>query len=521
LNILTADLSGIINSYIFVGNGVRYYINLTPEFKTEDMNRLIEGLIGTDDKVVSNFALLKDTTIYYVYPYEKNKSGLGTDLAKLEDQREPVETVKKTGKTFITGPVNLVEGGRGIIIRMIINAGGAGGKDYWGQVAEVLSYENMAEKAKIEAYFKNNYLRIYEQNVAEKDPHILWSNHDAPMKSPIVKEINFTQSKWILEATPKDGWSGRTVIFYSLLFLGAIASIFCGLYIYNTVGKREVLARMVREKTEALEESLIELKTTQDQLIEQEKMASLGALVSGIAHEINTPLGVGISTASYLESISEKSRRKLEENTLTKGEFISFLENLESGLKTLDLNLFRAAELVKNFKQIAVDQNYEVLTEFCVHEYLDVVTQTLSHELKKHAVKIDLEGSSDIRVMSYPGAFSRIFTNLIMNSIVHGFKGKVRGHIWIRFALEEGMLNISYSDDGKGIPAEVLPKIYDPFFTTNREAGGSGLGLNIVYNLVVGKFGGKIKCESEEGEGTTFVISIPLHERNNRLWSNP
>lgn len=407
LNTLTADLSGVVKSYIFVGNGVRYYINLTPDFLTEDMDHLIDGLVGENDSVIRNFALLRDTTISYVYPYEPNKSGIGTDLLKIEDQRKPVEMVKNTGKTFVTGPVNLIEGGKGILIRMIIHAGGETGEAYWGQIAEVLSYDEITKKAKIEEYFKKNYLRIYEENLAVEAPLVLWSNRDTEIVGAIKKEIDFGQSKWILEAAPIEGWTGTTNIFYILIVLGIIASISCGMLVFNAIGKGELLEEKVAEKTKALEESMRELEAAQEQLVEHEKMASLGVLVSGVAHEINTPLGISISTASYLEDISKKNLEKVKSSTLSKGDFIEFIENLDSGIKILNMNLYRAADLVQNFKQIAVDQNVEYKTEFSVREYIEVVVKTLSHEIRKAGVEVNIIGDQNTRITSLPGAFSR------------------------------------------------------------------------------------------------------------------
>jgi signal transduction histidine kinase len=176
-------------------------------------------------------------------------------------------------------------------------------------------------------------------------------------------------------------------------------------------------------------------------------------------------------------------------------------------LDIIAFNLFRAAEIIRSFKEIAVNQSSEVMASFCLDEYIRTILTSLKHELKnrKAEINVNFEGFT---VNSYPGAFSHLITNLIMNTLVHGYDQWERVRIDFDARREDGHLVFTYTDHGKGIPPEIIKRIFDPFFTTRRGAGGSGLGLFIVYNVVRDKLGGSIACESVLGDHTTFTIRI-------------
>lgn len=267
--------------------------------------------------------------------------------------------------------------------------------------------------------------------------------------------------------------------------------------------EKETLEFLVKERTQELEMAM-------NELVEKEKMASLGSLVSGISHEINTPLGVAVSAGSYMDALYREAKAKLESNMMTKSDFLKFLNNLEESIVIINSNLNRAAELVKSFKEIAVKQSLEGKIRFNLYNYLQATVLSLKHEYKNSAHNIVISCDKMLEIESFPGAFSQILTNLVMNSIIHGFEGRKNGNINIELSLEEEVLKLTYRDDGKGIDEAHLSKVFDPFFTTNRSRGGSGLGLNIVYNIVTSQLGGRIKCESTLGEGTCFEIEMDL-----------
>ena len=250
------------------------------------------------------------------------------------------------------------------------------------------------------------------------------------------------------------------------------------------------------------------LKRTQNELVQTEKMAALGRLVAGVAHEVNTPIGIGVTAASHLINETKKFNVSYQEQTLSKTSFENYIEtSLESSKILLD-NLERAADIIQNFKKISVDQSNSEFREFYLKEYLQSIFQTLKPALNKNSDFLEIICPETLRVNSVPGAFYQIFTNLIMNSNIHGFEGKDDEHIIITVQKKGDSLQIIYKDNGKGMPKADLVKIFDPFFTTKLGQGGSGLGTHIVYNLVTQTLHGTITAESIHGEGLSFIMDF-------------
>lgn len=273
----------------------------------------------------------------------------------------------------------------------------------------------------------------------------------------------------------------------------------------------ERTAELVKANAD-LQQSLELLEHAQDQLVQSEKMASLGGLVAGVAHEINTPIGVCVTTSSHLADSTNNYTRLYKENTLTRNDFEGFLNNVSECSDIIQSNLNRAADLIKSFKKVAVDQSSDEVREFILKEYLQEILQSLSHELKSHAHEIKLECPDNMRLCTHPGAVSQIVTNLIMNSIRHGFEGIKHGIIRITVYKDDDAIKISYSDNGVGLTQEASSKIFEPFYTTKRNQGGSGLGMHIVYNLITQTLGGNIVCQSVLNEGINFIIQFPVRE---------
>ncbi len=284
----------------------------------------------------------------------------------------------------------------------------------------------------------------------------------------------------------------------------------------------ERLEDRVNERTLALSESnselsttLTTLKNTQRQLVDSEKMASLGNLVAGIAHEINTPLGIGVTAASHLRHETERLARHLEKNTLSKSELDQFTKGAVEASDLVLKNLDRASKLVRSFKQVAVDQGSEALRTIVLANYLEEVLFTLKPTLKRTQHHINLAVPATLTMETYPGALSQIVFNLVTNSLTHAFPERNDGNIEIRADLIEpelngGLIELTYRDDGIGMPETVRSRIFEPFFTTKRGQGGSGLGMHVVYNLVTQLLKGTIECVSTEGTGTEIIMRIPM-----------
>ncbi len=279
----------------------------------------------------------------------------------------------------------------------------------------------------------------------------------------------------------------------------------------------KTLEERVNERTEQLAEAnnelvlmLETLKRTQNQLIQSEKMSALGNLVAGVAHEINTPIGISVTAASHLAERTAEITEAYDKNQITRSELEKFLELGRDMSKIILTNLDRAANLIRSFKQVAVDQSSEIKRTFNVQAYINEVLMSLQPELKKtkHQIKINCE--EELEIESYPGALSQIITNLVMNSLAHAFDENESGLITFTITKNQTMLNFVYSDNGRGISQENLGKIFNPFFTTRRGKGGTGLGLHIVYNIVTQTLHGTINCQSEPNHGTTFTISFPI-----------
>ncbi|NQY54809.1 MAG: HAMP domain-containing histidine kinase [Campylobacteraceae bacterium] len=266
----------------------------------------------------------------------------------------------------------------------------------------------------------------------------------------------------------------------------------------------------LEDSNEELQTTIQNLKLTQEQLISSEKMAALGALVAGVAHEINTPVGIGLTGISHLEDSTKIIYDKYNKDEMSQEEFEEYLGTAKDLSSLVYKNLEKAASLVKSFKQVAVDQSSEAKRVFDIKEYLHEILQSIHSVTKKTNIDIEVSCPSGIKINSYAGAYSQIISNLIMNSLIHGFKEKEKGNIFITVKKEDKELKIIYKDTGKGIKEENLSKIFDPFFTTNRDNGGSGLGLNIIYNIIMSRLNGSIKCNSQENKGVEFIIILNI-----------
>jgi two-component system, NtrC family, sensor kinase len=266
----------------------------------------------------------------------------------------------------------------------------------------------------------------------------------------------------------------------------------------------------LEKKSSDLERAIDDLKMMQDKLVESEKMSALGTLVAGVAHEINTPVGTSITLASTLADETTQLMTMLAEGQLKRSDFQAYLDIAAESTRLLLANLNRAGELVQSFKQVAVDQASLDRRTFRIKPYLEEVAMSLSPHIRKTHHTLIVTGDEWLEIDSCPGVIAQIATNLVTNSLNYAFKPEDRGQLQFTIAREGDRLRMTYSDDGCGIPAENLSKIFNPFFTTGRHQGGTGLGLHIVYNLVTQTLRGQIDVRSAVDEGTHFQILFPL-----------
>ena len=254
-------------------------------------------------------------------------------------------------------------------------------------------------------------------------------------------------------------------------------------------------------------------QAAQAELMRSEKMAALGRLVAGVAHEVNTPVGLGVSVASFLDQKTLKLQQGYQAGTVTHEDFEEYLESARESCASLLSNLRRAAALVRSFKLVAVDQSAEQRRPFNVRGYIEEVLTSLRPKLKKtrHAIAVDCP--EELVFTGDPGVLSQILTNLVENSLVHGFDGRDDGLIDVHVKVDNAVLVMIYADNGRGMAPDQLEKIFEPFFTTRMGQGGSGLGMHVVYNLVTQTLGGHIRCDSAPGRGMTVTIRLPFGAR--------
>ncbi len=278
------------------------------------------------------------------------------------------------------------------------------------------------------------------------------------------------------------------------------------------VTEQEHNRRALQEARQQAESTLALQQEMQHELVQAEKLAALGGLVAGIAHEINTPVGVTLSAATHLETETKTVNHAYQSEQLSEEELVDYFTTAKQATKLITMNSHRAADLIQSFKQVAVDQTGGERRIFNIAQYIDEVLLSLRPNVKKTHVKIRVDCPEKLTLDTFPGAFSQVLTNLIMNALIHAFEPAQMGHIDIKICSigENGeQVRIIFSDDGKGIPAKLQARVFEPFFTTRRHAGGSGLGLHIIHTIITQTLKGTFKMTSVPAQGTTFTIDLP------------
>lgn len=284
----------------------------------------------------------------------------------------------------------------------------------------------------------------------------------------------------------------------------------------QTLSENKNLVLKVQTRTDALKESNEELLSTlaklhqfQGQLVETEKMASLGDMVAGIAHEVNTPIGLGVTASSLMVDRLDEIKTAFDNKTLKSSQLKKFLNQGEENIGIIFRNLKRAAKLISSFKKVAVDQSSVELSKINVKELIDEVSITLQGKLNRLNIELIVHCPENLVIESKAGPINQVLLNLTLNSIIHGFENRPKGVINISVFYLSNQLHLCYKDDGIGIDESIKTKIFEPFTTTKRGSGGSGLGLHLVYNIITQALNGHIDVESSANLGTTFNITFP------------
>lgn len=277
------------------------------------------------------------------------------------------------------------------------------------------------------------------------------------------------------------------------------------------------LEQKINDRTQALKTSNQDLLNTlstlhqyQNQIVETEKMASLGQMVAGVAHEVNTPIGLGVTASTLMQDKLAEIQKAFDDKKLTSNQLAKFLGDSAENLGIIYRNLERAANLIRSFKQVAVDQSNDNRRYFNMHQLLNEVLLSLRPNLKKTQHQVILNCDEHLELESKPGPISQILINLIMNSLIHAFENIEQGTMTISVTLANSRCYLHYQDNGAGVPENIKKRIFDPFVTTKRGEGGSGLGMHLVYNLVTQALNGKIQLESSLGQGIDIQIDFPV-----------
>ena len=278
----------------------------------------------------------------------------------------------------------------------------------------------------------------------------------------------------------------------------------------HAVQAKDELLDQVQRTADELRTALDTLEQARDRLVQSEKMAALGQLVAGVAHEINTPIGVALTASTHLDERTQEFRKAFTENRMKRSDLQAYVDLAGDSASLLYYNLQRAAQLIQSFKQVAVDRASEQHRSFELRSYLEQLIASLAPEVRKAGHSLTMVCAEGIQLTSYPGALAQVLSNFVANAIAHGYDQGAAGSIALTATQDGANVALTVSDKGRGIAPEDLPRIYDPFFTTKRGEGGSGLGLHIVFNIVTETLRGRIACQSTPGVGTSFTATIPL-----------
>ena len=360
------------------------------------------------------------------------------------------------------------------------------------------------ENLKMADLIKQNkmILQQQQQNITDQQQNIV-----TQQQSIAAQQQNLDEQDGELAAQQQTIVSQRATITLTTILVLIVAFVLllvASLFIKN------------KRTTQKLSETLSHLEEAQTQLVQSEKMASLGKLIAGVAHEINTPLGIAVTSTSLIQENTDNMAKKLNDKSLSQKQLQSYINIVTESSAISNKGLERVIELMHNFKEVAADQIVESVREVNIATYVNEVMSTLANEMKKNQVHYTFSGDDSIRINTIPGALAQVITNLVNNSIRHGFQSDNENSETsndIEINIEQNNIDevcLTYQDNGIGMSKEVLAQVFDPFFTTKRNKGGTGLGMNIVFNVIEQKLSGHIEINSTLGEGVTCKVTLPM-----------
>ncbi len=447
--------------------------------------------------------------VYFIEPLMGNEEALGFDLQFNEPRRRKIALAQHTGRPVATAPVTLVQetGSQlGVIIFVPVANALFGGQPHTGVVAGAFRARDWVAQTLKGRLASGLVLRVSGD---AEGAEVLYESGPAAPSSPfeIVLPIAVADQTWWLELRADQDFlaRSRSYVPWATLVLGLLFVTLLGAFLLTITGA----SYRTQRSNQQLRSMLKELQQTQSELVETKRLVSLGAMVSGLAHELNTPIGVAITASSTMPADLARIEQALAQESLTQEGLQAALSRWQEAATINLRNLNRAAELVRTFKSVVADP---ALHEVRAVDLGQLISETLSHiELlnkgQDNGVTVDFTPSV-VMIDTIPDSVAQLIINLYNNAVLHGFNGG-SGRIRIELSASEEGARIVFADNGKGIPATIKDRIFEPFFTTRRGHGGTGLGLHIVHNLVRQQLGGRITCSSVEEQGATFQIDLP------------
>jgi len=499
LDHLKAEIDKRLNQRIFNVRGFIPYIQLNPDMTQDEFVEYASRLISEDDIVIKDVTFATDTTITHYYPVEGNEAIMGVDLLTLPGQDVIVQMVKDKGQIVIDGPFQIVEGGPGIICRIPVYIDSETEMhQYFGQLNYVVNFNVFLEETGINKAMKEFKFEIIQLSGIDNTKKTIVSNTDEFSDDAVTVRLIMPNVEWDITIEYVEGINGRSMVFYMLCILGTLVIVLSVIYT-NRIMKSE----------HNLEFSIKALKETQEKLVLSEKLAALGSLVAGVAHEMNTPLGNLITMVTYTEKNEKAVLEKFKDGSLTKVDLELFLEkNIDSHIlatKSLD----KIITLINKFKQLTSFQGHSELVRIDLKKYLvELMDQLITEVNAGVSVQYAID---DIVILSDPEALSLIISNLFENTMVHGFDNFDKGEVSINAYrdTQNKTIVLKYWDNGVGVSKEIREDIFTPFYTTKKSSGHVGLGLHIVFNAVVNTLKGDIELIQDEKGRDVFMITLP------------
>ncbi|MFT4171636.1 MAG: ATP-binding protein [Rhodocyclaceae bacterium] len=515
LSHIRAKLETELNSTLFLTSGLVAYVSAQKEELSEsDANALLWAIYANGHNVRS-IGIAPDNRLRWVQPLPGNQKAIGLYYPELPEQWPAIQQAIARRTTVVAGPIALVQGGTGLVARTpVFRADGT----YWGLLSMVVDWQKLIRRVGLEQELDGVRIAIRGRDGTGAGGSVFFGDARVFEALPVTLQLELPGGAWLLGAVPVTGWQPDSLLRPRLLYV-LLALLIAGMILSalrdaaDRERANEELERRVQARTRALQSShdtlaqtLTSLRQAQDELIRSEKLAALGGMVAGVAHELNTPLGNSLLAATAL---AQRAQNLRERDNMRRSEWFTALDDIEQASDIIQRSLTRAAELVTSFKQLAADRTSEQRRRFKLEMTVHDLVTTLEPTLKHASLAVHSEIPPDIELDGYPGLIDQMLMNLIQNAIMHGYDDGRAGRVTLTAHTEGKTVVLDIVDDGDGIPAENLERIFDPFFTTRLGTGGTGLGLNIVYNIVTRTLGGQVTVSSSAGRGTHFRLRIP------------